>query len=214
MSQYGLNCVLKFLFFPKRSVLSSIQNTDPTGSKALRKAIWHNFLPLQCNKSFVGNKVNANLTFVFFYTLCSWILIYLFILLYRRINIGSRFQADIPELQDRLLMEKDVHKATLVWKPWPELENKVFQQRGIMTCHFRSSYVSLCLLKKCALISRVCTEQNVQENINYWECRARDSIGSEQQHYIVAFKGKSGWTVFWQPGGKGHCWEVGYWTAW
>ncbi|KAM6271161.1 transcriptional-regulating factor 1 isoform 5-T13 [Spheniscus humboldti] len=46
-----------------------------------------------------------------------------------RINIGSRFQADIPELQDRWLMEKDVHKATLVWKPWPELENKVFQQR-------------------------------------------------------------------------------------
>ncbi|XP_075269039.1 transcriptional-regulating factor 1 isoform X3 [Opisthocomus hoazin] len=46
-----------------------------------------------------------------------------------RINIGSRFQADIPELRDRLLMEKDVHKATLVWKPWPELENKVFQQR-------------------------------------------------------------------------------------
>ncbi|XP_069708967.1 transcriptional-regulating factor 1 isoform X4 [Phaenicophaeus curvirostris] len=46
-----------------------------------------------------------------------------------RINIGSRFQADIPELQDRLLMEKDVHKATLVWKPWPELENKIFQQR-------------------------------------------------------------------------------------
>ncbi|XP_068795831.1 transcriptional-regulating factor 1 isoform X3 [Struthio camelus] len=46
-----------------------------------------------------------------------------------RINIGSRFQADIPELQDRLLMEKDMHKATLVWKPWPELENKVFQQR-------------------------------------------------------------------------------------
>ncbi|KAM6406066.1 transcriptional-regulating factor 1 isoform 3-T6 [Pluvialis apricaria] len=46
-----------------------------------------------------------------------------------RINIGSRFQADIPELQDRLLMDKDVHKATLVWKPWPELENKVFQQR-------------------------------------------------------------------------------------
>ncbi|KAM6081081.1 transcriptional-regulating factor 1 isoform 2-T3 [Chlamydotis macqueenii] len=46
-----------------------------------------------------------------------------------RINIGSRFQADIPELQDRLLMEKDVHKATLVWKPWPELENEVFQQR-------------------------------------------------------------------------------------
>lgn len=93
-------------------------------------------------------------------------LIYLSILLYRRINIGSRFQADIPELQDRLLMEKDVHKATLVWKPWPELENKVFQQRGIMTCHFVSSYVSLCRFKKYTLISCVCIEQNVQENIN------------------------------------------------
>ncbi|XP_067421128.1 transcriptional-regulating factor 1 isoform X2 [Emydura macquarii macquarii] len=46
-----------------------------------------------------------------------------------QINIGSRFQADIPELQDRSSVGKDVHKATLVWKPWPELENKVFQQR-------------------------------------------------------------------------------------
>lgn len=63
-------------------------------------------------------------------------------------------------------MEKDVHKATLVWKPWPELENKVFQQRGTMTCHFRSSYISLCLLKKYPLISCVSTEQNVQETIN------------------------------------------------
>lgn len=108
--------------------------------------------------------MNTNLTSVFStHCVVEYLFIYSF---YRRINIGSRFQADIPELQDRLLMEKDVHKATLVWKPWPELENSVFQQRGIMTCHFRGSYVSLCLLKKCALISCVCTEQNVQENIN------------------------------------------------
>ncbi|KAM9156313.1 transcriptional-regulating factor 1 isoform 3-T8 [Pangshura tecta] len=46
-----------------------------------------------------------------------------------QINIGSRFQADIPELQDRSSMGRDMHKATLVWKPWPELENKIFQQR-------------------------------------------------------------------------------------
>ncbi|KAG6933544.1 transcriptional regulating factor 1 [Chelydra serpentina] len=46
-----------------------------------------------------------------------------------QINIGSRFQADIPELQDRSSMGRDMHKAALVWKPWPELENKVFQQR-------------------------------------------------------------------------------------
>ncbi|XP_034620392.1 transcriptional-regulating factor 1 isoform X3 [Trachemys scripta elegans] len=46
-----------------------------------------------------------------------------------QINIGSRFQADIPELQDRSSMGRDMHKATLVWKPCPELENKVFQRR-------------------------------------------------------------------------------------
>jgi len=64
-------------------------------------------------------------------------------------------------------MEKDVHKATLVWKPWPELENKVFQQRGTMMCHFRSSYITLCLLRKFTLISHVYTVQNVQEIIIY-----------------------------------------------
>ncbi|KAM6459638.1 transcriptional-regulating factor 1 isoform 7-T13 [Liasis olivaceus] len=46
-----------------------------------------------------------------------------------RINIGSRFQAEIPELKDITLVEKEDHKATLVWKPWPELEDKTFQQR-------------------------------------------------------------------------------------
>lgn len=64
-------------------------------------------------------------------------------------------------------MEKDVHKATLVWKPWPELENKVFQQRGTMTCRFRISCVNLCLLKKFTLIPHVYTVQNTQESINY-----------------------------------------------
>lgn len=60
-------------------------------------------------------------------------------------------------------MEEDVHKATLVWKPWPELENKVFQQRGTVPCLFRSSYITLCLLKKFTLIYHVHTVQNVQE---------------------------------------------------
>ncbi|XP_066478754.1 transcriptional-regulating factor 1 isoform X2 [Tiliqua scincoides] len=46
-----------------------------------------------------------------------------------RINIGSRFQADIPELKDTALVGKEDHKATLVWKPWPDLEDKAFQQR-------------------------------------------------------------------------------------
>lgn len=30
-------------------------------------------------------------------------------------------------------MAQDTHKATLVWKPWPELENHDLQQRGIGT---------------------------------------------------------------------------------
>ncbi|XP_029799280.1 transcriptional-regulating factor 1 isoform X4 [Suricata suricatta] len=46
-----------------------------------------------------------------------------------RINIGLRFQAEIPELQDVSALAQDAHKATLVWKPWPELENHDLQQR-------------------------------------------------------------------------------------
>ncbi|XP_042334941.1 transcriptional-regulating factor 1 isoform X2 [Sceloporus undulatus] len=46
-----------------------------------------------------------------------------------RINIGSRFQADIPELKNIASVGKEDHKAILVWKPWPELEDKTFQQR-------------------------------------------------------------------------------------
>ncbi|XP_040839304.1 transcriptional-regulating factor 1 [Ochotona curzoniae] len=46
-----------------------------------------------------------------------------------RINIGLRFQAEIPELQDISSLAQDKHKATLVWKPWPELENHDLQQR-------------------------------------------------------------------------------------
>lgn len=46
-----------------------------------------------------------------------------------RINIGLRFQAEIPELQDVSTLAQDTHKATLVWKPWPELENHDLQQR-------------------------------------------------------------------------------------
>ncbi|XP_029449163.1 transcriptional-regulating factor 1 isoform X4 [Rhinatrema bivittatum] len=46
-----------------------------------------------------------------------------------RINIGSRFQAEIPKLRKSLSRKKDVHKATLLWKPCPGLEDKDFQQR-------------------------------------------------------------------------------------
>ncbi|XP_055982099.1 transcriptional-regulating factor 1 isoform X3 [Sorex fumeus] len=46
-----------------------------------------------------------------------------------RINIGLRFQAEIPDLQDVSALAQDTHKATLVWKPWPELENHDLQQR-------------------------------------------------------------------------------------
>lgn len=71
-------------------------------------------------------------------------------------------------------MDKDVHKATLVWKPWPELENKVFQQRGMMTCCSKHPYITLCLLKKFPSISHLYTVQNIQESVNYQELRAED----------------------------------------
>uniref|UniRef100_A0A8C5W7D7 Transcriptional regulating factor 1 n=1 Tax=Leptobrachium leishanense TaxID=445787 RepID=A0A8C5W7D7_9ANUR len=46
-----------------------------------------------------------------------------------RINIGSRFQANIPELRSPLNQEGEQHKATLVWKPWPDLENQELRQK-------------------------------------------------------------------------------------
>lgn len=49
----------------------------------------------------------------------------------RRINVGTRFQAEIPSLQDRSLAAADEHKAELVWQPWGDLEtNRVTQQNG------------------------------------------------------------------------------------
>ncbi|XP_040413309.1 mitotic deacetylase-associated SANT domain protein isoform X2 [Cygnus olor] len=46
-----------------------------------------------------------------------------------RINVGTRFQAEIPLLQDRSLAAVDEHKAELVWQPWGDLEtNKVTQE--------------------------------------------------------------------------------------
>ncbi|XP_053568338.1 transcriptional-regulating factor 1 isoform X2 [Bombina bombina] len=46
-----------------------------------------------------------------------------------RINIGAQFQAQIPELQSRLSLEKELPKATMVWKPLLELENMESQHR-------------------------------------------------------------------------------------
>ncbi|XP_072845872.2 transcriptional-regulating factor 1 isoform X3 [Pogona vitticeps] len=46
-----------------------------------------------------------------------------------RINIGSGFQADIPELKKRTSVRKEEHRATLVWKPLPEREDDAFQER-------------------------------------------------------------------------------------
>ncbi|XP_055519473.1 zinc finger protein 541-like [Leucoraja erinacea] len=46
------------------------------------------------------------------------------------INIGTRFQAEIPLLQDKSLVEDSVHLADLVWKPWEDIEtSKVTQAR-------------------------------------------------------------------------------------
>ncbi|XP_048474082.1 zinc finger protein 541-like isoform X2 [Rhincodon typus] len=46
------------------------------------------------------------------------------------INIGTRFQAEIPLLQDKSLLDDSVHPADLVWKPWDDIEmNKITQAR-------------------------------------------------------------------------------------
>ncbi|XP_069064845.1 mitotic deacetylase-associated SANT domain protein [Pleurodeles waltl] len=40
-----------------------------------------------------------------------------------RINVGSRFQAEIPELRDRCKADEDNPMADLVWQPWGDLES-------------------------------------------------------------------------------------------
>ncbi|KAM6427891.1 zinc finger protein 541 isoform 1-T2 [Liasis olivaceus] len=46
------------------------------------------------------------------------------------INIGNRFQAEIPDLQDRSAIENYEHPASLVWKPWGDIvTNKETQKR-------------------------------------------------------------------------------------
>ncbi|RXN24282.1 ELM2 and SANT domain-containing 1-like protein [Labeo rohita] len=44
-----------------------------------------------------------------------------------RINIGSKYQAEIPELLDRTQALKDQHKATLVWLPNSKADSTPFQ---------------------------------------------------------------------------------------
>ncbi|XP_060919147.1 mitotic deacetylase-associated SANT domain protein isoform X2 [Labrus mixtus] len=47
-----------------------------------------------------------------------------------RINIGSRYQAEVPELRQRSAVESDRHRAEQVWAPLTELEEKPdFQQK-------------------------------------------------------------------------------------
>lgn len=63
----------------------------------------------------------------------------------RRINIGHRYQAEVPELKERSAAQLDPHKAELVWAPLPELESKGQQQeRGssVRTHHTMLSYSS------------------------------------------------------------------------
>ncbi|XP_070835235.1 mitotic deacetylase-associated SANT domain protein isoform X1 [Chaetodon trifascialis] len=48
-----------------------------------------------------------------------------------RINIGSRYQAEVPELRQRSAVELDQHRAELVWAPLTELEEKPDYQEKV-----------------------------------------------------------------------------------
>ncbi|KAK5602907.1 hypothetical protein CRENBAI_021561 [Crenichthys baileyi] len=59
-----------------------------------------------------------------------------------RINIGSRYQAEVPELMQRAAVELDRHRAELVWAPPPELELKPdFQDKVEDLMHLACSSV-------------------------------------------------------------------------
>ncbi|XP_029972562.1 ELM2 and SANT domain-containing protein 1 isoform X4 [Salarias fasciatus] len=59
-----------------------------------------------------------------------------------RINIGSRYQAEVPELRQRAAVESDRHSADLVWAPLDELDEKPdFQQKVEDLMHLACSSV-------------------------------------------------------------------------
>ncbi|XP_054894082.1 mitotic deacetylase-associated SANT domain protein [Poeciliopsis prolifica] len=59
-----------------------------------------------------------------------------------RINIGSRYQAEVPELRQRSAVELDHHRAELVWAPPSELEGKPdFQDKVEDLMHLACSSV-------------------------------------------------------------------------
>lgn len=59
-----------------------------------------------------------------------------------RINIGSRYQAEVPELRQRTAVELDPHRADLVWTPLTALEEKPdFKQKVEDLMHLACSSV-------------------------------------------------------------------------
>ncbi|XP_018420395.1 PREDICTED: ELM2 and SANT domain-containing protein 1 [Nanorana parkeri] len=50
------------------------------------------------------------------------------------INVGSRFQAEIPEYRDRSLASADKYKADLVWCPWEDSENNQVEDLLTAAC--------------------------------------------------------------------------------
>lgn len=58
---------------------------------------------------------------------------------FRHINVGSDFQAELPELQSRAPSE-DEEPATLVWKPWAEDDSDMEKpDRGSFSSSFSST---------------------------------------------------------------------------
>lgn len=61
----------------------------------------------------------------------------------RRINIGSRYQAEVPELRQRSAVELDHHRAELVWAPLTEQEEKPdFHEKGQKYTRFHNYYIN------------------------------------------------------------------------
>ena len=50
---------------------------------------------------------------------------------FRHVNIGNQFQAELPDLQDPARLEEEEEGASLVWKPWGDIEtNPETQEKG------------------------------------------------------------------------------------
>ncbi|KAI3367136.1 hypothetical protein L3Q82_008200 [Scortum barcoo] len=123
-----------------------------------------------------------------------------------RINIGSRYQAEVPELRQRSAVELDHHRAELVWAPLTELEEKADFQEREDTSSFNPAVENLMHLACSSVLCGGGTNQELAHHCLY-ECKGdimaalsllmlKNPIFSKSHHLAnYHYSGSDSWTA-------------------